>query len=382
MKREYLAAAAVIFVVVGAVGVQAALYPPSSEGSVSFTSGGAVYQVVKENLTLTGAAASVPCEGMNLASCPANATLAGVQLIQYGGSYFYLASQAEASGAPMEVNGVTASPSTTYAVWFTNSSVFCISPAHPLTNTFRQNPTCPTVPYHRVTITVPVPAADAENATLGLRLGLALAANPGGTLNVTVSDFNVGGTVDNLTAASSWPLAGVEMFLWAGGQSCGVPPDVPVGYAIFQGSYTLAELQGEQPLTTYAYPLVECPYEASTPYYAFAPHSDVAQGYTLGNIPSLAGKANITVDTACPWAPGNGCVWSLIGPQWGYWTGTSTQSGAGLGVDGGFCPTAPGQQRTLDCPLTFNPFPPGTYTVLAGDEWGQAVALQFTVQWG
>lgn len=368
----------VVLMVVAVVGVYVVLSPSPSTVT---TSSGAIYQVVAQNMTLKGQAASVPCEGLNLGSCPSNSTLTGVALIRYGGAYYYLRSLVEPSGVPANSSGVT--PTAVYTLWFTNSSLYCVSPAHPLTNALRQTPTCPTVAYHPVTITIAKGSTSVENSTLGLRLGLTLGSNPDGSVNVSVSDSNTLGTVNNLTAASRWPLPPVEMFLWAGGQTCGIPVDLPAGYAIFQGNYTLADIGGRSPLTTYAYPLIDCAYEAPTPFYAFGPHSDVASARPYGNIPSLAKVYNVTVDTACPWTPEDGCIWSLIGPQAGYWTGSGTQAGAGFGVDGGNCPAGQGtnSQPTLDCPLTFNPFPPGVYTVLAGDEWGQAVVLHFTVQW-
>lgn len=375
-----LAAVVIAVVVVSAVsvfGLVSAFTPSSPSGAVTQ---GSVYQVVDSNLTLGGQAAGVPCTGLDLGSCPTNATLTDVELISYGGVPYYLYSETLPNGGGTIAGG--SAPTSVYTVWFTNSSVYCVSPAHPLTSTLVQNPTCPTVPYAPVTIDVPVATASTENATLGLMLGLSLHAGPGGSVNVTVDDYNVLGTGNNLTAANRWPIPGVEMFLWSGADTCGVPGNMPAGYAIFQGNYSLASLNGVQPLTTYAFPLLECPYEAPATYYAFYPHSYAAQSNPFSNIAGTA-LYNVTVDTACRWTPENGCIWSLVAPQSGYWTGSGTQASAGSAVDGGDCPTTvSAPQPTLNCPLLFNPFPPGTYTVLAGDEWGQAVVLHFTVSSG
>ena len=381
MKTEVLAAvvfAVVVVSVVSAVGLLSARPPNAPEGAVTQ---GSPYQVVGSNLTLSGQAAGVPRAGLNLGDCQANATLTDVELISYGGGLYYLYSEALPNGAPTALNGATATPTSLYTVWFTNSSVYCVTPAHPLTNTFVQNPTCPTVPYAPVTVDVPVASSSTENSTLGLMLRLSLHANPDGSVNITVDDYNTLGAVNNLTAAGRWPLAGVDMFLWVGGPTCGAPGDLPVGYAIFQGDYSMGELSGVQPLTTYAYPLIGCPYEAPATYYAFSPHSYTALSDPFRNL--SGGPYNVTVDTACRWTPEDGCIWSLVPPQSGYWVGSGTQANAGSGVDGGYCPASVSSpQPTLDCPLTFVPFPPGVYTVLAGDEWGQAVVLHFTVSSG
>ena len=117
--------------------------------------------------------------------------------------------------------------------------------------------------------------------------------------------------------------------------------------------------------------------------YAFKPLSDVATANERDNVPGLAGLYNVTVNTACHWTPGD-CWWSGLGTWSGYWTGSASQSGAGF-VTGGACPS--GQvssssnpvQASSGCPLVFNQFPPGVYTVVAADEWGQVAVLHFTV---
>lgn len=345
--------------------------PPSYNG---------VYQVVAKNITVNGNAALQPCTDFNASACPSQVPLSGVELIRYWDTPYYLVNVTAPNGAPAAANGTL--PTSVYTVWFTNSTIFCVSPGRPFTPAPAQYPTCPTLPYHTVSVDVSQPSAFASNSTLGLKLGLYVAAFPDGAINISVDDYNILPTVNNLTAANSWPISADNMFLWIAGRSCGPPFYVPVGYAVYSGDLSLAQMKEATPLVTYAYPTVTCGTQYPAPYYAFQANSDMAGVYLYPNLPSVAGVYTATIDTGCQYAPGNGCVWSLIGPPSGYWTGSGYQYQAGEGVNGGPCPGRTGfNQSALDCPLTFNPFPPGTYTVLAADEWGQVAVSHFTVAW-
>jgi len=122
-------------------------------------------------------------------------------------------------------------------------------------------------------------------------------------------------------------------------------------------------------------PLIFCPVgPAPTPYFAFEPLSDVALTYQWANFTSLEGVYNVTVNTACHWSSGSGCDLSAAGPWSGYWTGSSSLQGQN--ARGGACSPQAGLEA---CPLEFNEFPKGVYTVVAADEWGQVVLLHFTV---
>ncbi|HEV2139411.1 MAG TPA: hypothetical protein VGR53_11280 [Nitrososphaerales archaeon] len=344
----------------------------------------AVYQTIERNLTLRGQAAVVPCVGFNEANCPSapNATLHPVDLITYGGTYYYLYNKTEETQCcgvfSNATTTITIAPTfSTYATWFTNSSVFCISPAHPITNTEHQNRTCPNEPYHTNSFDIQIPSTSALSSTTGLRLDLSLSINSSGGIIVIVDEFNTLARVNNLSASAHWPLNPSGLFLWLQG-SCG-PPNFPVGYAILQGNYSASSFKTGVPLTLEAQPLTTCPYEAPTPYFAFRPLSDVALTYQWANIASLAGVYNVTVNTSCHWTPGSGCFTGGTGTWSGYWTGSGSQRGAGIEIDGGACP---GQSSSHSCPLLFDDFPSGTYTVVAADEWGQVVLLHFKVTGG
>jgi hypothetical protein len=234
-----------------------------------------------------------------------------------------------------------------------------------------------------MTVVVPTPSSTSNlNSSIGLRLDLALSVNSSGGATVTADIFNTFNRVNNITAKEHWPIDPSGLFLWVQGY-CGPPPGVPIGYAVFRGNYGQDNFTMGTPLSLEAQSQLSCPYEAPTQYYAFKPLSDVATANERDNVPGLAGLYNVTVDTACHWTPGD-CWWSGLGTWSGYWTGSASQSGAGF-VTGGACPS--GQvssssnpvQASSGCPLVFNQFPPGVYTVVAADEWGQVAVLHFTV---
>lgn len=373
MRTEVLAAALIVAVIVG---VGAAYFDSSFKSGSSETSTSAVYQVVKENLTLNGQAAQQPCIGFNLGNCTASSTVSlhNVDLITYGSRYYYLYSASESNGEPQ--NDSQPLPVTTYTVWFTNSSVYCINPAHPLTNSERQNPTCPTTPYEATKILVPVSSASTVNSTLGLRLTAFLMANSSGGISIGVDETNILNHTNKVMAADHWPLGASDMFLWLQ-DGCGPPTSIPIGYAILQGNYSFISFRQGSPLWLEVTPEIVCPYEAPTPYYTFNPMSDVARwsgSYIAYDMP---------VVTPCVFNPGSGCYWFGTGTYLGYWIGSTVQAGGGqLGVIGGACPgaTTTGIGSSIGCPLIFNQFSTGVYTVVAGDEWGQIVVLHFVVQ--
>ena len=250
-------------------------HPPTGQQSGPST----VYQTIERNLTLRGQAAVVPCVGFNEPSCPSasNATLHPIDLIAYGGTYYYLYNKTVETQCCGVISNatttITIAPTfTTYATWFTNSSVFCISPAHPITNTEHQNRTCPNERYHTNSFDIQTPSTSALNSTTGLRLDLSLSINSSGGIIMIVDEFNTLARMNNLSASSHWPLNPSDLFLWLQG-SCG-PPNFPVGYAIFQGNYSASSFRTGVPLTLEAQPLTTCPYEAPEPYFAFKPLSE------------------------------------------------------------------------------------------------------------
>jgi hypothetical protein len=147
----------------------------------------------------------------------------------------------------------------------------------------------------------------------------------GAAVGINVSDYNPSSTELNLSEEDAWPVQG----LGTGG--C---PSLyyPFGIAVLQGVYTSVNVSQGTPLEIF--PVVACPmivmYISG---YLFQPMSD-----------------NATV------LPGTGVLAMETGISA---SGTYSVSGSKL------------NQLT--------PFAPGTYTVVAGDEWGNLAFAYFTV---
>jgi len=342
----------IVIVIAGSFGASAALTksesPPRPSG---------IYNVIESGLTLRGGAALVPCSDSELTSCPSseNASLPNVYLIQYGSTLYYLNNQTSVGRT----------------VWFTNSTVFCISPPLPLTNTAHQVPTCPTEPYGSSSIVIPIQSVSTQNISSGILFSLILSTNSGQALQVSVTVLNTRSSENNVTAADHWPAG--EFFSWIGGDECGTSGFLPMGYEVLQGDYGYDNFTSATPLYLEVLPELPllCPAEIPTPYYSFMPNSDVAQEKAGGL--GGSGVHGLPFDTSCQWTQSLPCWWWGVGPWFGYWTGS------GDTVEGGPCPAQTSSTGTSGCPLDFTPFPPGTYTVVAADEWGQVLVDHFEV---
>jgi hypothetical protein len=396
MGRTRLVAAAVVVIIVGAIGLATlgsqqgksslatskATTPMSSTTStssksptsstfstsstmstISYTSSAssAVYQMVGRNLTLKSQTANIPCTVLYTGCPPANnASISQVEPIKYGTFFFYQYNQTAITGAPL--SGEHPVQIAVYTVWFTNSTVFCISPAHPLTNTEQQIPTCPTLPYGTKIVVMPTPSVSTINSTSGLRLNLTLSTNSSGMVTVAVHELNTLVNVNNVTAAHHWPInATWDLFLWTQGY-CGPGP---VGYEILQGNYGRDNVTKAAPISLDAEPVLGCPAQTPISSYVFAPLSDMAAA-------CQAARCGRSATVAASYSSSGAATWS------GFWTGSAWEQGAGQ-IFGGNCPDL---NPTKNCPLVFNPLSAGAYTVLAADEWGQVLLLHFVVQDG
>ena len=291
-----------------------------------------VYQVIRSNLSLRGQVASIPCKDLGMICPPASdASLSHVELIEYGGMYFYSHNQTAPTGEP----GVHPM----YEVWFTNSTVFCVSPVYP------QNPTCPTLPYRQTTITIPMSSASTLDSSLGLVLTLTLSTNSMGNLTVGVAEQNILDRVNNVTLAKNWPVQGESLFLWTQA-ACA---DSPYGYEILQGNYAENNFTDGAALFLLAQGPGQCVTRIGPNYLIFEPRSDIS--------------SNINQSI------------SLSETSSGFWTGKQDPYYGSSCPDSGLIPNS-----SEDCPLAFTPFAPGIYTVVAGDEWGQVAILHFSVQ--
>ncbi len=145
---------------------------------------------------------------------------------------------------------------------------------------------------------------------------------------------NLEAQYNTVSNGSSWPIEKQELTASSG---CGTGTS-PMGLAVMRGYYTTANVSSASSLNfeNPTAPNMGCP---STPnsidYYLFWPGGDYA--WPAPNAPS--GPLNATLDVN------------------GYWTGNDVVPSSGV----------------------FHYFGPGTYTLFAGDEWGDELFLYFTV---
>jgi hypothetical protein len=166
----------------------------------------------------------------------------------------------------------------------------------------------------------------------GLKLALTLNSSTissGQGIAATVEDLNTMTTPLNISAAADWPIGGLST------GPCG-SLNYPIGIAVLKGNYELANVSSVNALQIYQPGPYACPMILSDiEGFYFQPSSDNAT--VLGSCqPEASGCFSETVNSTVTFS--------------GYYSGT-----------------------------TFTPFPAGTYTVVAGDEWGDIVVLHFLV---
>lgn len=303
--------------------------------------------VIESNLTLTGPVVAIPCRVFNQGTCPppSTAIIRDVELIAYGPNRYYLISQNQIVGYNGSVSNTTALR-VNYTMWFTNSTIYCISPAFLVGNAAVIYPTCPTTPYQRLTFLVPSSYASSLNSTMSLRLELRVQVNSNNSLTVTADEFNMLDRNNTVYPEDNWRIPqGLSQYA-----PCLVNYD-PVGFAIYHGNYDISNFSTGTPLEIWVTPLIECPYFAGTPYYIFQPSGSVAlehQAYSITNV-----TISFSRDVSGFWSGGN--PYTLGNP----------------------CP--PNQTNSECPPLTFNQFPTGNYTIVGDDQWRGIVFLRFNV---
>ncbi len=166
-------------------------------------------------------------------------------------------------------------------------------------------------------VLVPTPSASTLNPTTGLSLTLNLSTNTQGQIVVTAYEFNTLNRINNVSYGSSWPNA--SLFQWTR-TNCYEPG--MEGYEVLQGNYGSNNYTDGQALWLQPQnDQMQCGVETETmgnSSYVFQPMS----------------ARDVLSET---------CV--------GYW------------LEG----------------VTYTPFASGTYTVLAGDQWGKVAILRFIV---
>jgi hypothetical protein len=166
----------------------------------------------------------------------------------------------------------------------------------------------------------------------GLQVQLALRFYPGDGANgsmmvsMVADEHNTLPRVNNVSASTAFALDGLSL------GSCGRYAS-PYGVALYSGAYSSANVSQAQPLQIY--PIVPCPmFIRLVTGYLFQPTSDM--GLIL---------------------PGSGNATQML----------SMVNATGLYSGGASMLSSPAPLRA------------GTYTAVAGDEWGALVAIQFTI---
>ncbi len=175
-------------------------------------------------------------------------------------------------------------------------------------------------------------AADDPGA-LQLQLSLnATSISPGESVRVSVEDYNTLPEVNNVTAATDWPMQGLSI------GPCGTV-NLPIGFEVLSGRYTDSNLSSGRSVQLYEPGIISCPGSFSViTTYAFLPMNSTASIYGSCNPePCSARVANASYSVRGSWGT------SLLGSN------------------------------------EFSTLAPGVYTVVAGTEWGNLALAYFTV---
>ena len=194
--------------------------------------------------------------------------------------------------------------------------------------------TTSTVTTTEVSSSLPVSplALMTTSSHLLLRLSLANSSiSQGKNITLGFSLTNVLPAPNKIPAETAWAVAGMY---WPR-DPCSGGYNEPLGIDIFKGFYSAGNISSGKPLFLLNPATTFCPVTLQISSWAFQPSSDIAT--RVSDFPSdVQLETNFTTN--------------------GYWTG-----GDALGYG-----------------AVFVHFGPGTYTVTAGDEWGDLVLLYFT----
>lgn len=170
-QRKALYAIVTTGVVVAILALTVVSFQPSNQpspnrSSVSSSSNESSFQVLKTNVIVNSAVECMVYEGIGH-TCPTvtsdpfttPSSFKGVELIAYQGTEYYAG---DLSGLGGFSNGVSTTPYP--SVWFTNSTIFCMSPSS-------SYPTCP-VAESLPSVSWCSPAANQENPLLTFRINI------------------------------------------------------------------------------------------------------------------------------------------------------------------------------------------------------------------
>lgn len=182
------------------------------------------------------------------------------------------------------------------------------------------------------------------NDTLGLNFSMTLNStvlNSGQSISITFDEWNFLDSFNNVTASGNWSYSDFQGSPCYSGPAL---PNLPFSIAIVQGYYTESNLTGTISLPILSPPgaWYSCPLMGGPPTeFDFYPTSD----RVIVCAPEFSGPPSFINESA-------------------------TQT---LSFNGYYAPyNFNGTTQTIN-------FPPGVYTVVGGDEWGQLVVLHFIV---
>lgn len=172
--------------------------------------------------------------------------------------------------------------------------------------------------------------------------------NTSSTILVTLSEYNILPHENNLTASNGWPLANLSVG--------GCDFHEPFGIAVYKGNYSLQNVSSASSIDVFER-LLGCPFPSlSAKYYSFLPDSNLA---TIITSPYLVissnGNSTTAVSETYPTEP----VTDIIQ------------------LNGYCCRQIPMGGGSFTIGLI--PFATGTYTLAAGDMWGDLLLLHFAV---
>jgi hypothetical protein len=196
--------------------------------------------------------------------------------------------------------------------------------------------------YRTTAATVFSQTSASSTLSQGLRLSVAINSatlSSDQPLNVTLDDYNTGSSATSLQSSPSWPVSSLLST-----QACPSQP-APLNSEIFSGYYSASNISSASPLQT-GIPLspTQCP-NRSFSSFEFQPSSDIVTASGSSAAPTgVTYRMTVSVQ------------------YYGYYVSKGIQTPA---------------NGTL--PYNFVQFPSGTYTLAAGDEFGNLVLLCFTV---
>jgi hypothetical protein len=218
----------------------------------------------------------------------------------------------------------------------------------------------------------------AESTPLELRVNLnATMIKSGDAITATISLFNPLGV--NVSVSPDYQSSSA-IFSWnahdflCGGLAASNPTWSLAGYALFQGHYTAANLSSAgSPLDLDPPLMILCHGEANPGTVTFLPDSSTAVGYfppqpNIIGIPPVAKQEAVMNATTETYVYKSGYYGGGPDSLFGYWAGPPG------GVFGG-------QNATISSPY-FHYFPPGAYTLVVEDMWGQVSYSYFQVTLG